>query len=150
MRLLNMQPDVMHHCQNSFVSLLSNRWSLCSAVSPSFRLCRGEKNDVFTMLPLHLKFYSHDTYSHHIREKCKCLYTLKLCQDKSEEANWHSIDTVCRVRKWIQNALQKWRTPAFIEIMKNKFSDDELIDAPYRALNLCCYHMLDWRDKLTV
>lgn len=28
----------MRHCQNSFVSLFSNRWSLCSAVSPSFRL----------------------------------------------------------------------------------------------------------------
>lgn len=27
------------HCQNSLVSLFSNRWSLCSAVSPSFRLC---------------------------------------------------------------------------------------------------------------
>lgn len=43
------QVDKMHHYQNSLVSLFSNRWSLCSAVSPSFRLweeMEKEKADV--------------------------------------------------------------------------------------------------------
>lgn len=36
---------MMRHCQNSLVSLFSNRWSLCSAVSPSFRLWRDEERN---------------------------------------------------------------------------------------------------------